>query len=759
MKRIVLIFTVLALTFLSSCTMVSEDLNEPLHTDTPEYIFERRQTDAVVPIDVSFSGEKDKPAAELFEIMDSNRAKFGKILDDPEQYEVQALLTEIRRDDKGNLTFISSGYGVDRKMYFFPASVIKMAVAALTLQKLGQIEAADRKCLLSVAGYSANNSVEEYIKRMLRQSDNAAYNKLYDFLGQEYINDTLHEMGYPDCQIIRRFASDTSAAQDRTTSAVKLTRGSSVVYSQSSLTNKNALTLKGRDDISGLLRGHSRITSSGQKINSPKEFFDWNFMPIEDMQGILKSIVFPFSTEPSARFAISEDDRAFLLDCMRGEGTGKKYFIYGDQGEVDPKIEIYNKTGTGYGNILDNAYIVDKVNGIEFMLTAVIYVNPNGVLADDNYDYEKTGMPFLKDLGLAVYNYYLSQHSKPGTQNWAAKQEVRVSLIAVGDNMMHNSVIKWAKTADGYDFSPLYRNIVDTVKAADIAFVNQEAPLGGADIAPSGYPLFNSPQEVGLALAEAGFDVVNHANNHGVDKGAEAVIATANFWQGIDGVSCIGISTGEAERESITVIEKEGLKFAFLAYSYGTNGMPVKDPYLINLIDRDLIKADVQKAREISDAVIVSMHWGNEYELKPSAEQRGLAQYLADLNVTLVIGHHPHVIQPVEWIYGKDGNKTLVAFSLGNFISSQDKTETMLGGMLTLTFTGNADGVAISKPAVIPLMTHYDKSYKNYCVYRLNDYPAELESRHFLSGVKKSFSIDYLRRLSQDVLGDFCALD
>jgi len=482
------------------------------------------------------------------------------------------------------------------------------------------------------------------------------------------------------------------------------------------------------------------------------------------MQGILKSIIFPLSTGQSARFDISEDDRAFLIDCMRGEDTGKKYFIYGGQGEINPQIEIYNKTGTGYGNILDNAYIVDKSNGIEFMLTAVIYVNPNGVLGDDSYDYEKTGMPFLKELGLAVYNYYLEkkeiiQHSTLNTQHRAAKQPKRVSLIAVGDNMMHGSVIKWAKTAGGYDFSPLYRNITETVKAADIAFVNQEAPMGGDDIAPSGYPLFNSPQEVGLALAEAGFNVVNHANNHGVDKGAKAVIATANFWQGIDDVSYIGISTSEAERDSITVIEKDGLKFAFLAYSYGTNGMPVKDPYLINLIDRDLIEADVLKAREISDAVIVSMHWGNEYELKPSAEQRGLARFLADLNVALVIGHHPHVIQPVEWVDGKDGNKTLVAFSLGNFISSQDRTETMLGGMLSLTFEGKADGITISEAAVIPLITHYDKSYKNYYVYRLSDYPTELEAKHFLTGVKKNFSIDYLKRLSQDVLGDFCALD
>jgi hypothetical protein len=351
----------------------------------------------------------------LFDIMNGKREIFGKILDDPEQYEAQILLTEISRDKRGRPTFISHGYGVDPQKYFYPASVVKMAIAALTLQKIHLLEGADRTCVLNVAK-SKNGAVgrsgltiETHIKRMMLVSDNISYNCLYDFLGQEFINETLHAMGYYDSQIIRRFDSPTSAASDRVNYAWELRDSyGALIYKQPSLTNENIYTLRERDDMSGLLRGKAQITSKG-RVAAPKEFYDYNYMSIEVMQQILKALIFPLSVEESARFDILEDDREFLLSCMLGEDTGHKYFLYGGTGSAYSFVEIYNKTGTSYGNIIDNAYIRDNMNSIEFMLTAVIYVNPNGIINDGIYDYERTGLPFLKELALAVYNYYLDK--------------------------------------------------------------------------------------------------------------------------------------------------------------------------------------------------------------------------------------------------------------------------------------------------------------------------------------------------------------
>jgi hypothetical protein len=261
----------------------------------------------------------------------------------------------------------------------------------------------------------AGFTVEKYIYRMMVYSDNIAYNRLYDFLGQEYINETLHSMGYQDCQIIRRFDSTASAAADRVNYPWELRDAAGLLVCGSpAITNENIYSLREHSDITGVLRGTAHVRSSG-RVAGPKEFYDHNYMSLEVLQQILKSLVFPQSMAPSARFDISEDDRAFLLACMQGETAEHKYFIYGGAGQMDPNLEIYNKSGTSYGNIVDNAYIRDEANNIEFLLTAVIYANPNGVINDGIYDYEGTGLPFLRELGLAVYNYYLEQDTATPT--------------------------------------------------------------------------------------------------------------------------------------------------------------------------------------------------------------------------------------------------------------------------------------------------------------------------------------------------------
>jgi poly-gamma-glutamate synthesis protein (capsule biosynthesis protein) len=344
----------------------------------------------------------------------------------------------------------------------------------------------------------------------------------------------------------------------------------------------------------------------------------------------------------------------------------------------------------------------------------------------------------------------------PGPEPEPEPEPTRITLVAVGDNLLHMPIVNWCKTEDGYDFTPLYTEIKELVLAADMAFVNQESPLGGEGFAPSGYPTFNSPQQAGLALADTGFNIINQANNHGLDKGAKAVLATADFWEGVPEVVFIGINRSAEERAAVRVVEAQGYRFAWLAYSYGTNGMPMAHSYLMNLIDKDAMAADIEKAHTLADAVIVSLHWGNEYQLTPSREQRELAQFLADLGVKLIIGHHPHVVQPLEWVEGKDGCSTLVMYSLGNFVSNQNRRNTMLEGMLSVAFLADEEGITIEDHGVIPLVMHYERGYTAYGVYPLSAYTEDMARRHYINQLDRPVSLDFFSNLAQEIWGDYC---
>ena len=351
----------------------------------------------------------------------------------------------------------------------------------------------------------------------------------------------------------------------------------------------------------------------------------------------------------------------------------------------------------------------------------------------------------------------LSQQAKPAQsikEISGPPEPERVTLVAVGDNLLHLPVIRWCRTPDGYDFTPLYKNVKASIQAADLAFVNQEGPLGGEGFAPSDYPNFNAPQEAGRDLALTGFTVVNQANNHGLDQGAEAVLATADFWDRTEGVTMIGFNRSEQERRQVAVTTARGLRFAWLAYSYGANGMPMRDAYLMNLIDRKAMAADIAAAKESADAVIVSLHWGDEYQFRPSPEQRELAQFLADQGVTLIIGHHPHVIQPVIWVEGRGGNRTLVAYSLGNFVSSQGDRDAMVEGMLSVVFAKGGSGAVIEDFSILPLVMHYEAGNNNYCVYPVDIYTESLARKHSVNQTGKAVTLDWINDLTAEIWGD-----
>lgn len=335
-----------------------------------------------------------------------------------------------------------------------------------------------------------------------------------------------------------------------------------------------------------------------------------------------------------------------------------------------------------------------------------------------------------------------------------------VSLLAVGDNLIHTQVIESGEKADGslnYDF--LYSNLKDEISAADIAVVNQETILGGDELGYSGYPSFNSPTEIGDALIDTGFDVVLEATNHSMDMGLEGVENTIDYWKQHPQITTIGINENKEESEQIKVVEKNGIKIAMLNYTYSLNGYSLPDgmPYLVNMLDKKKMAEDIKKAEETADITIVFPHWGTEYQYKASSYQEDLTDFFYEQGVDLVIGSHPHVLEPVEWIEKGDGHRMLVYYSLGNFMSYQKEAPRMLGGMAELTIRKDATGTYISKAGIVPIITHFEKGYADYhyAIYKLADYNEELASLHGVSDIASQGPLTYQGTydLAKQILG------
>ena len=248
-----------------------------------------------------------------------------------------------------------------------------------------------------------------------------------------------------------------------------------------------------------------------------------------------------------------------------------------------------------------------------------------------------------------------------------------VSLIAGGDTVIHNDVANYAKTNSGYNFKPFFTDIKDEIQKYDLAYYNQETVFVSKESGYTFYPTFGSPEDFGDAMIDTGFNMVSLANNHSNDRGETGINYSIKYWKSKDNVYYSGMAESEEDRTNYQIKEINGIKYAMLAYTYGTNGIPLaKDKngktkdYLVNVYSDELAKKDIEALRDKVDVLIVAMHWGVEYQLEPNATQKKQAQYLADLGVDIVIGNHPHCIQPVEWI-----DDTLIIYSLGNLISNQ----------------------------------------------------------------------------------------
>lgn len=354
----------------------------------------------------------------------------------------------------------------------------------------------------------------------------------------------------------------------------------------------------------------------------------------------------------------------------------------------------------------------------------------------------------------------ISSNAVPGADPTTTEQQElisRVSFVAVGDNLIHKPIYNQAaaRTSNGYDFSYAYENFADIISQPDVAILNQETIIS-TEHNVSTYPMFNSPVEVGDEMLEIGFDVFNIATNHSIDCGEKGLISAINFWKSKKAITC-GAYLNREDYNNIPMHEVNGVKIAYVGFTESTNGLSLPEDSEVMLIrakDETLLQTRIMDAKEIADIVIVSAHWGNEYTHEPTQDQRNLAQKLASWGADVIIGTHPHVIQPVEYINNADGSRTLVAYSLGNFISAQNRGPRMLGGVLNFEMVvNNATGhVSIENVKFSGVVTHYGYSYSNLRIYPLADYTEELASKHGVLSKTSDFSLQYLYDIVNKVI-------
>ncbi len=330
---------------------------------------------------------------------------------------------------------------------------------------------------------------------------------------------------------------------------------------------------------------------------------------------------------------------------------------------------------------------------------------------------------------LAIYMHYFYQidknpddlpNNEPPAEVWP--KETSFSLLGTGDALLHNPIYDIALRSDGsYDFSEIFTEISSTIQSHDLAYINQETVFASPPY--SSYPLFNTPSAWGDALINNGFDLISLANNHSMDQLGSGAKESISYWESKPEVYTAGMASSYEKRDNIRIEEINGISYAFLSYTYGTNGMPIPsgEDYLVNLYSKELAMQHVNSVRDTVDVIIVAMHWGNEYQDTPNTYQKTVAQELADMNVDIVLGNHPHWMQPIEII-----DDTVIVYSMGNFISNQmiianDPTYTWsvaTGGFVTMNInkTLYEDGTSEINISDInvELLFHYKSPQRTY---------------------------------------------
>ena len=336
-------------------------------------------------------------------------------------------------------------------------------------------------------------------------------------------------------------------------------------------------------------------------------------------------------------------------------------------------------------------------------------------------------------------------------------KEARVSFLAAGDVVLHESVFLDANRRAGgsgasgsvgkdsvYDFLPMFSEVKNAITSADLSMVNQETLIAAAaNGVPQGYPGFTGPEAAGDVLSAIGFDLVNVGNNHMLDQGSAGLRRSMEYWKGQERIRMIGSYASKAECDDICLFEIKGVKIAVLPYlgqTPATNGNSPDDSLYIPYLNEELVRSQVTRAREEADCVIVTVHWGNEGTYTPNYEQTSYASMFASLGVDALIGTHPHVLQPMQWLERsgyENGGKMLLCYSIGDFLShtqlagGKNALGNLLGGYVTFDIVPQEAGVVLENVRFVPTVSHYDETQPldtGFCIYPLEDYTQELLS-------------------------------
>ena len=375
-----------------------------------------------------------KPLIET--ILKEQPVLFDTILQKNSTWRVQIIYTQIDRSANNKPRFTTYYFNVDPNRYFYPASTVKMPTAFLALQKLNELNIPDltrNTTMITDSAYSGQwptyndpdaidgrPTITDFIKKIFLVSDNNAFNRLYEFLGQEYINNNLHKMGYDSVQIIHRLNISRTEDQNRHTSPVTFYDISGhIIFSKPLVASTMPYLTRNNKLGNGYYSGT-------QLVNQPFDFSKKNRISLIDLHSILISVLFPGSVPAKKRFNLTEDNYKFVRKYMSMKphesdfpqydtsfpDAYAKLLLYGGKGELDDSVRIFNKEGDAYGFLNDIAYVVDFKNNVEFILAATILCNSDGIFNDDHYDYDTIGYPFLRNLGRAIYNYELKRPRK-----------------------------------------------------------------------------------------------------------------------------------------------------------------------------------------------------------------------------------------------------------------------------------------------------------------------------------------------------------
>lgn len=372
----------------------------------------------------------------LIDLMKQNPNYFATLLADPGQYRIQILYTQINRDKNNIPHFKDYSYRLNPNEYFYPASTVKFPLSVLALEKLNNLKVAGlNKATTAIYdsvtarqetiynnpyAIDGRQTIEQAIKEVLVVSDNNAANRLYEFLGQEYIHSQLSNKGYPEVYIRNRLELGRTPLENRQTQAVHFyDANNKLIYTQPAQNNTGKLPYY------NVLIGNGYLNSQDSLINAPLNFSEKNRISLSDLHHIMQSVIFPNQMPKKQQFNLSNDDRKFLLQWMHTTPTESSYPTYdsseyypayakflmlgSEKGPIPSYLKIFSKAGDAYGFLLDNTYIIDTEAKVEFMLSAVIYVNADGILNDNTYDYRTIGLPFMKNLGNTIYQYELSR--------------------------------------------------------------------------------------------------------------------------------------------------------------------------------------------------------------------------------------------------------------------------------------------------------------------------------------------------------------